>query len=180
MDRFADEVNFNDDFSGNRNKLLIELLYFTGIRLSELVNMKEIDFDSSNLSIKVHGKRNKDRIIPITDQFKNRLLNYIQLKKENFGSTENSFLFITCKGEKIYPKLVYRVVNSALSKITTIDKRSPHVLRHTFATHMLNNGAEINAIKELLGHANLAATQVYTHNTFEKLKKIYKQSHPRA
>jgi integrase/recombinase XerC len=180
MEHFTDEASLSDDFFGVRNKTILELLYFTGIRLSEVINIKVNDFDPINLTIKVHGKRNKDRNIPITGPFKDRVLTYIKLRNDSFGKTSNTFLFVTRKGEKLYPKLVYRVVNAALSGITTINKKSPHVLRHTFATHMLNNGAEINAIKELLGHANLAATQIYTHNTFEKLKKIYKQAHPRA
>jgi integrase/recombinase XerC len=180
ISQLAEEIDWGEGFSGYRNALIVQMLYFTGMRLSELLFLKDTDFDHSNLSIKVLGKRNKERLIPITPQFSSEIVKYIGLKHEVFDETSSQYLFVTDKGTRLYPNFVYRVVKSALSLITTMDKRSPHVLRHTFATHMLNNGAEINAIKELLGHANLAATQIYTHNTFEKLKKIYKQAHPRA
>jgi len=179
INQLLDEVTFKPDFSGTRNKLIIELLYNTGIRLSELINLKEADIDSSNLTIKVLGKRNKERTIPITLPLINAIEHYRILKYQEFGNA-CAFLLVTDKGTYLYPKLVYRITTSALNQVTTMDKRSPHVLRHTFATHLLNNGAEISAIKELLGHTSLAATQVYTHNSFEKLKKIYKQAHPRA
>jgi integrase/recombinase XerC len=180
IDQLAELIDWGEGFPGKRNVLIFQMLYFTGMRLSELIFLKETDFDPSNLNLKVLGKRNKERLIPVTPQFSSDIAAYIGLKQEIFGAAGTQYLFVTDKGMKLYPNFVYRVVKSALSLITTMDKRSPHVLRHTFATHMLNNGAEINAIKELLGHANLAATQVYTHNTFEKLKKIYKQAHPRA
>jgi integrase/recombinase XerC len=177
--RLFDDIEFGADLAGNRNKLIIELFYLTGIRLTELINLKFKDIDHANLTIKVLGKRNKERVIPVTIGMLKSIDCYIdQLRKEVDESSE--YLFTTEKGMKMYPNLVYRIVKTALGLVTTLDKRSPHVLRHTFATHMLNNGAEISAIKELLGHSSLAATQVYTHNTFEKLKKIYKQAHPRA
>jgi integrase/recombinase XerC len=174
-----DEVEFGSDFSGCRNRLILEMLYATGMRLSELIGLKLSDIDKTNLTIKVLGKRNKERIIPVTMQMVQSILTYEQERGKEFADG-NEYLLVTDKGERLYPKFVYNVVNTALKLVTTQDKKSPHVLRHTFATHMLNNGAEINAIKELLGHSSLAATQVYTHNTFEKLKKIYKQAHPRA
>ena len=174
------EVEFGSDFHGVRNKLILDLLYATGIRLSELIHLKNKDIDEFNLTIKVLGKRNKERVIPITMEMVRTIKNYWDLMKEVGFNKEIEFLLVTDKGDKLYPKFVYRVVTTALKLVSTQDKKSPHVLRHTFATHMLNNGAEINAIKELLGHSSLAATQVYTHNTFEKLKKIYKQAHPRA
>jgi integrase/recombinase XerC len=180
MDQIASGINWGEGFNGLRNAMMFQMLYFTGMRLSELISLKESDHDQYNLNVKVLGKRNKERIIPVTPQFSSAIIKYIGVKHEIFGGENAQFLFVTDNGSKLYPNFVYRAVKSALSQVTTMDKRSPHVLRHTFATHMLNNGAEINAIKELLGHANLAATQVYTHNTFEKLKKIYKQAHPRA
>ena len=168
------EVQFESGFIGQRNKLIIELFYVTGIRLSELINIKISDVDFSNQSIKVLGKRKKERIIPLSSNMINSLDNFIK------NNHKNHFLFTNLDGVKLYTKLVYRVVNKYIAKISSVNKKSPHILRHTFATHMLNNGADINAIKELLGHANLSATQVYTHNTIEKLKTVYKQAHPRA
>jgi integrase/recombinase XerC len=168
------EVQFEEGFIGQRNKLIIELFYVTGIRLSELINIKISDVDFNNQSIKVLGKRNKERIIPLSSNVVNDLNIFIENKHKN------KYLFTNLEGDKLYNKLVYRLVNKYIAKISSVNKKSPHILRHTFATHMLNNGADINAIKELLGHANLSATQVYTHNTIEKLKTVYKQAHPRA
>ena len=168
------EVQFEIGFIGQRNKLIIELFYVTGIRLSELINIKISDVDFNNQSIKVLGKRNKERIIPLSSNVVNDLNNFIE------NNQQNKYLFTNLDGKKLYTKLVYRLVNKYIGKISSVNKKSPHILRHTFATHMLNNGADINAIKELLGHANLSATQVYTHNTIEKLKTVYKQAHPRA
>jgi integrase/recombinase XerC len=180
MDFLFDHVDFGKGFPAIRNKLILEMFYCTGIRLSELVSLKTTDIDLKNCSVKVLGKRNKERIIPFTLPFKQLVEDYLKMKqKENFNAQDESF-FVTDEGRKIYQQFVYRTVKKYLSQITTLDKKSPHVLRHTFATHMLNNGADINAIKELLGHGNLSATQVYTHNTVEKLKRIYKQAHPRA
>lgn len=180
MDVLLDQIDFGNDFVGMRDRLILELFYATGIRLSELTGLKQQDIDLYNCEIKVLGKRNKERIIPFTLQVKKIIEQYVECKeKEQFQQVSEIF-FLTKKGEKLYPKLVYRTVKKYLSQVTTVKKKSPHVLRHTFATHMLNNGADINAIKELLGHVNLAATQVYTHNTIERLKNIHKQAHPKA
>lgn len=176
MDVLLNEVIFKDGFNGIRDKLIIELFYATGMRLSELSNLKISDINFVNLTLKVLGKRNKERIIPFDQRLGDLIIKYIESRKEL--DSHSSYLFITKKQEKIYDKLVYRIVNSYLSKVTSLTKKSPHVLRHTFATHMLNQGADLNAIKEILGHANLSATQVYTHNTIDKLKSIYKTAHP--
>ncbi len=170
---------FAPGFEGRRDRLILEVFYGTGIRLSELVGLKESDISFSKKTLKVLGKRNKERLIPFTDKTKDQLSDYLKMKRE-MGFSEEGTLFITTKGKEVYPKFVYRIVNRYLSMVTTLKKKSPHILRHTFATHMLDHGADLNAVKEFLGHANLAATQVYTHNTVEKLKKIYKQAHPRA
>ena len=170
-----DEV-FDDSYEGKRNKLMIELFYQTGIRLSELINLKNSDIEKDR--IKVIGKRNKERIIPITISLYTIIEEY-RLHLKSMG-LRSHFLFISKSGNKIYPKLVYRIINSYLGLVTNLDKCSPHVLRHTFATHMLNNGAGLETLKDLLGHANLSATQVYTHNTFTQLTNIYSQAHPRG
>ena len=180
LDTLLDKNNFGDDFAGLRNRMIIEMLYFTGMRRSELTGLRDTDIDFSGSAIKVTGKRNKQRIIPLTGPFIKKLEEYIRSRNEITGTEKGNWLFITEKGNKLYDKYVYNIVKGYLTMVTTIEKKSPHVLRHTFATHMLNRGADLNAIKEFLGHANLSATQVYTHNTFEKLKKIYKQAHPRA
>jgi integrase/recombinase XerC len=180
MNTLLDDYSFGDDFAGLRNRTIIEMLYFTGMRKAELIGLKENDVDIAGGSFKVTGKRNKQRIIPIVTSFNKRLGDYINARNEMRPSDGNGWFFVTDKGNKLYDKYVYNVVNMYLAMVTTIEKKSPHILRHTFATHMLNHGADLNSIKELLGHANLSATQVYTHNTFEKLKKIYKQAHPRA
>jgi len=180
MKNLLDDYNFGDDFSGIRNRTIIEMLYLTGMRRSELIGLHNNDIDLSEGSLKVTGKRNKQRIIPLVNSFIQRLDQYIKLREEINHDSGNDWFFITDKGNKLYDKYVYTIVNGYLAMVTTIEKKSPHILRHTFATHMLNRGADLNSIKELLGHANLSATQVYTHNTFEKLKKIYKQAHPRA
>ncbi|MCK9423975.1 MAG: tyrosine-type recombinase/integrase [Bacteroidales bacterium] len=178
MDDLLDRTAFDEGYPGVRDKLIIELFYSTGMRLSELVNLKESDIDFHQDTIKVLGKRNKERLIPFSKKMESLLKFYIEEKDRAFGSTDA--LFLTDKGRNVYPKMVYLLVKRYLSEVTTLDKKSPHVLRHTFATQMLNNGAELNAVKDLLGHANLSATQVYTHNTIEKLKRIYKQAHPKA
>jgi integrase/recombinase XerC len=180
MDYLLDEISFGEDFRGYRNRLIIEMFYHTGIRLSELINMRMSDIDLANQSVKVLGKRNKERIIPISPGFCELLEGYLALRKEEFQDNEEQFIFLTESGKKLYPRLVHRIVTHFLSMVTTSDKKSPHILRHTFATHLLNQGADLNAIKELLGHTNLSATEIYTHITFEKLKSIYKQAHPRA
>ena len=178
MSNLFNEIEFKNDYEGIRDDLIIEFLYGTGIRLAEIVNLKVSSIDVSNSNIKVIGKRNKERIIPLNNKLKEKVADYL-IEREKLSSKE-THLFLTKIGKKIYPKLVYRVVNYYLGMVTTVSKKSPHVLRHTFATHMLNNGADLNSIKEILGHANLSATQVYTHNTIEKLKNIHKQAHPKA
>ncbi len=179
MNQLLDEVPFDSNFEGIRNRLIIEMFYFTGIRLSELVNLTDGSVDLDQKTIKVLGKRSKERIIPLTDEFCTRILEYKKVRNQEIGMVENNYFFCTSKGKKIYDRLVQRVVYAFLTMISA-EKKNPHVLRHTFATHMLNKGADLNAIKELLGHANLSATQIYTHNTIEKLYKIYKLAHPRA
>jgi integrase/recombinase XerC len=180
LTELLDNFNFGDGLAGIRNRTIIEILYLTGMRRSELIGLKDNDVDLSEGSVKVTGKRNKQRIIPLVKPFIKRLEEYISVRNENIQNQKNGWFFITNRGNKLYDKYVYNTVNSYLAMVTTIEKKSPHVLRHTFATHMLNRGADLNSIKELLGHANLSATQIYTHNTFEKLKKVYKQAHPRA
>lgn len=160
--------------------LSVKLLYMTGMRSAELVSLKESSVDFGFRHIKVLGKGNKERVIPVSDDMLNELREYCQKKKEVFDQPDRISLFINSKGKKIYAKWLYRAVRASLDPNTTIEKRSPHILRHSFATHLLNNGADINSVKELLGHASLAATQVYTHNTIEKLKDVYKKAHPRA
>jgi integrase/recombinase XerC len=168
-----------DDWKSLNAKMLITIFYETGMRLSELILLKENQIDFSRSHIKVLGKGNKERIIPVSKNTISSIRNYQQLKKKNFGHTED-FLLVTDKGKKIYPKYAYLLVNQYLGQASTLDRKSPHVLRHTFATHLMNNGADLNAVKELLGHSSLASTQVYTHNTIEKLKDVYKKAHPKA
>ncbi len=165
-------------FSYLLEKLIIEILYQTGMRRSELINLEQKNIDMHIQQMKVMGKRNKERIIPFGADLKNILTDYIALKESTY--LKNDFLLYKEDGKRVYDKWVYILVTKKLNDVTTLGKKSPHVLRHSFATHLLNNGAEINAVKELLGHAGLAATQVYTHNTIEKLKKTYKKAHPRA
>ncbi len=175
------EVEFGTDFRGVRDRLVMEFLYGTGVRLSELIHLKMNDLSFPDSSVKVLGKRNKERIVPLNEILQEILIQYIEVRKNEFpGGKTPEYLLLTDKGKQVYPKLVYRIVTRYLGQITTMQKRSPHVLRHTFATHLLNKGADINAIKELLGHANLSATQVYTHNTIEKLKAAYSKAHPKA
>ena len=181
MDLLFSDTDFGDDFEGVRNRLIIELFYQTGMRLSELVNLKDYNLDKDNLTLKVLGKRNKERLIPVSGAMGDMIIRYKDIRNrvvENLNKED--FLIVTKRGEKSYPRLIYRIVTKYLGNVTTLEKKSPHVLRHTFATHLLDGGADLNAVKELLGHANLSATQVYTHNTIEKLKRIYKQAHPRA
>lgn len=180
LDKLFDSVNFGNDFSGLRNRTIIEMLYMTGIRRAELTEIRYEDVSLSDATVRVTGKRNKQRIIPLSQLFVTRLREYIGARNKIVSDTAGSWFFITDKGNKLYDKYVYNIVKAYLSMVTTIEKKSPHVLRHTFATHMLNRGADLNAIKEFLGHANLSATQIYTHNTFEKLKRIHKKAHPRA
>ena len=173
-----DEIEFPNTYEGIRDNLMLELFYAAGIRLSELVNLQLSDIDIYSSTIKVLGKRNKERIIPISNLLKTKIEAYL-IERDKLKSKEEG-LFLTKVGKKIYPKLVYRVVKYYLRFVTTASKVSPHVLRHTFATHMLNNGADLNVIKEILGHSSLSATQIYTHNTIKKLKNIHQQAHPKA
>ncbi len=180
IEHFFKKDLFKNNFAGIRDMLVIEILYTTGIRLAELVELKHDDINYFNKTIKVLGKRQKERIIPITKNLVKTISKYIEEKEKLPFLIEKKYLLTTDKGKHIYRKKVYRIVNQYLTLLSTVSKKSPHVLRHTFATHLLNNGADLNAIKELLGHANLSATQVYTHNTFKKLNKVYNQAHPRA
>jgi integrase/recombinase XerC len=172
-------VEFPDTWKGQTDKLLIALFYATGMRLSELINLKESQLDVSNCQVKVLGKGNKERIIPVSKELMDQLVAYSDNKKK-LEVTAADNVFVNEKGKPLYPKYVFNVVKSNLSLVTTVQKKSPHILRHTFATHLTNNGADLNAVKELLGHGSLAATQIYTHNTIEKLKDIYKKAHPKA
>jgi len=178
--KLLDQVEFGDSFEGLRDKLVLELLYGTGIRLSELIGLKNSDLNFFQKTIKVLGKGNKERIIPIHDTFIALSKEYIQKKKSESFSNNTEFFVVTDTGEQVYPMFIYRLVRKYLDQVTTVDKRSPHVLRHTFATHLLNKGADLNAIKDLLGHTSLAATQVYTHNSIDKLKSIFDQAHPKS
>jgi len=178
MENLFSIVKFGDDFKGQRDKLILTLFYSCGIRLSELINLRQSDIN--NLRMKVLGKRNKERIIPVIEPLAEEFRLYSILRNKEFQKKNNDYLLLSDKGEKLNEKFVYRKVKSYLSQVTSMSKKSPHIIRHTFATHLLNNGASLNAIKELLGHANLAATQVYTHNTVEKLKSVYQQAHPFA
>lgn len=180
INRLLDEYDFGSDYTGLRNQMIIEMLYDTGMRRAELIGLRETDIRFREQTLRVLGKRNKERVIPLTKELIEKIREYLEVKHKTFQGPGMQALFLTRRGEKVYPKLVYRIVHKYLGLVTTLSKKSPHVLRHTFATHILNRGADLNAIKEILGHANLSATQIYTHNTFEKLKKVYKQAHPRA
>lgn len=179
LSHLLDDGYFTDDFKGIRDKLIITLLYGTGIRLAELLTLRERDFDTKGYLIKVLGKRQKERIIPYPRSINQLLQQYLEIRNREIGNSQVALL-VTEKGNPVYEKLIYRVVNKYLEMVTSLEKKSPHVLRHSYATHLLNNGADLNAVKELLGHSNLSATQVYTHTTFEKLHTIYKQAHPRG
>jgi len=182
VENLFDEYNnvFPSDFEGKRDRLILEILYNLGVRESELINLKDCDFDFNRNTVRVTGKRNKQRYIPFGDRLKKDILAYVDDRNSEVGPVEDGWLLVRKTGEQLYPVLVWRIVEKYISSVSTLSKRSPHVLRHTFATAMLNNGADIDAVKELLGHANLAATEVYTHTTFDRLRKIYKQAHPRA
>ncbi len=182
-DKLVDSLKNTEDWKSLNTKMLVTLFYNTGMRLSELINLKEGQIDFGKKQIKVLGKGNKERIIPVSSEIIKTIKIYIQNKKREFVRMEESgnILLVTEKGKKMYPKYPYLLVNSFLTNnVKTLEKKSPHVLRHSFATHLSNNGANLNAIKELLGHTSLAATQVYTHNTIEKLKDVYKKAHPKA
>jgi len=173
-------VEFPDTWDGQTERLVMELFYSTGMRQAELVMLKEMQVDAGNGTIKVIGKGNKERILPISASLMVNMQQYAAEKRRQFEKYDAVYFFINSKGKKLYPKLVYNTVNKYLKMVTTIDKKSPHILRHTFATHLMNNGADLNAVKELLGHSSLAATQIYTHNSIEKLKDIHKKAHPKA
>ena len=174
------DVEFPDTWAGKTDELILQLFYNTGMRQAELVGLKEVDISDSNSTIKVLGKGNKERIIPVSNQLMQKMQEYMNDKRKQLEAFDKIMLLVTATGKKLYPRYVYNTVNKYLAKVTTIDKKSPHVLRHSFATHLMNNGADLNAVKELLGHSSLAATQIYTHNTIEKLKDIHKKAHPKA
>jgi integrase/recombinase XerC len=180
MKNLLDSVEFSDDFAGLRDKLVLELLYGTGMRLSELIGLKITDLNLYNNTLTVLGKRNKHRIIPINTSLVILIKEYLKTREDITQDTDNQYIIITDTGTQAYPMFVQRLVKRYLSLVTSLEQRSPHVLRHTFATHLLNRGADLNAIKDLLGHSSLAATQVYTHNSIEKLKKVFQQAHPKA
>lgn len=180
LENLFEKINFGEGYAAVRDEMVMEMLYSTGMRRSELINLTPNDLDFFNNQVKVLGKGNKERLIPFAQPLANRLKNYLDIRNDEFALGVTAPLFVTGKGVKMYPKLVYNLVKKYLSQITTVEQRSPHVLRHSFATHLSNNGADLNAIKELLGHSSLAATQVYTHNSIEKLKKVYQQAHPKA
>ena len=179
MEAILSEIPFADDFEGERDKLIIELLYATGMRRAELVNLKIRDVNFSTQVIKVLGKRNKERIIPILPSTIAQIKNYLAKRSELEKEVDSSFLILTKEGLKIYETLVYRTINKYFSLVSPKVKKSPHILRHTFATHLLNRGADLNSVKELLGHSSLASTQVYTHNSIAELKKVHQKAHPR-
>ena len=179
MNKLLDETDFGEGFKGYRDRLIIEVFYATGIRLSELIGLDDKDVDFSASLLKVTGKRNKQRLIPFGDELRELMLGYINIRNEMIPERSEAF-FVRENGERLYKNLVYNLVKRNLSKVVSLKKRSPHVLRHTFATAMLNNEAELGAVKELLGHSSLTTTEIYTHTTFEELKKVYEQAHPRA
>jgi integrase/recombinase XerC len=179
MESLLDQVELPTDYKGHLDRLILEILYQTGMRRAELLGIKLHDVDLYNHQIKVLGKGNKERIIPIARELQLLIESYIEMRNQLEHPNE-TLLLLRENGKPLYPKYVYNVVSAYLGMSTTLDKKSPHVLRHTFATHLLNQGADLNAVKELLGHANLTATQIYTHNTIEKLKDIYKKAHPKA
>ncbi len=174
-----EESNFPDTFEGYRDRFIMELFYVTGMRKAELISLKNTDVDFHSKTLRVTGKRNKQRIIPISDSTINKLQQYLEIRNKEIEN-KSSFLFVKKNGNPMYPKMVYNIIHRHLEGISTLSKKSPHVLRHSFATEMLNNGAEINAVKEILGHSSLASTEVYTHVSFEELKKVYHKAHPRA
>tara|TARA_B100000768_G_scaffold37977_1_gene36644 strand:+ start:5421 stop:6296 length:876 start_codon:yes stop_codon:yes gene_type:complete len=179
INSLLDNFVFQDNYDGVLDRLIIDLFYSTGIRRSELINIKLFDVDLSANKLKVLGKRNKERFVPLNKELKKSIESYLEQRSNISSVIDKSFFLLTKKGKKLYPSLVYRRVRKYLL-MTSSNKINPHVLRHTFATHMLNNGADLNAIKEILGHANLAATQIYTHNSIKELKSVYNNAHPRA
>lgn len=180
MEKIFEKQNSEETFSETRNRMIIETFYSTGMRLSELIGLKMKDVDLHSSVFKVTGKRNKQRLIPFGNELEEHLLHYIHIRNKEFGESCCDSFFVLQNGEAMYPSAVYKLVKRELSKVVTLKKRSPHVLRHTFATAMLNHDASLNAVKEILGHESLETTEIYTHTTFEELKKVYNQAHPRA
>lgn len=180
MEKLFSQVPFPDDFEGSTARLLLEVFYQTGMRRAELIGLKTSSIDWQGKNIKVFGKGSKERILPVSSGLLQSITAFMKIREKQLGGAVTDHLFITPKGRPLYPKYVYRVVQKWLNTVTTLEKKSPHVLRHSFATHLVNNGADLNAVKELLGHASLAATQVYTHNTIEQLKAVYEQAHPHS
>lgn len=180
MTGLLDNQIFSDDHSGWRDRLILELLYGTGMRLSELTGLKESAVNFREETIKVLGKRNKERVIPFATSLGGVIKSYLKSRNKSVEKKDHGCLLVTDSGDQLYPMFVNRVVKKHLKAFSSVEKKSPHVLRHTYATHLLNKGAEINAVKDLLGHTSLAATQVYTHNSVEKLKKVFDQAHPKA
>jgi integrase/recombinase XerC len=180
MDAVLSNIIYSDDFEGKRDQLIINLLYATGMRRAELINLKLLDIDFESNSIKVLGKRNKERLIPMLSGLKPYFLDYYSERSKIDGVHRIEYVFLSKQGNKIYETLVYRIVDKYFKEVSSKVKKSPHILRHTFATHLLNKGADLNAVKELLGHSSLASTQVYTHNSIAELKKVHAFAHPRA
>ena len=180
IETVLNDLNFKDDFEGIRNKLIIELFYSTGIRRIELVELQLTSFNLDNKTLKVLGKRNKERIVPLLNTVLQTLKKYAEARNKLEHLVDKEYLFLTKKGVKVYETLVYRIINEYFSLASSKVKKSPHILRHSFATHLLNQGADLNAVKELLGHSSLAATQVYTHNSIAELKKVHVNTHPRS
>ncbi|MFN7115457.1 MAG: tyrosine-type recombinase/integrase [Saprospiraceae bacterium] len=180
MDRLFDTIEWGSDYADQRDHLLLSILYHTGMRRSELIGLRVQDIDLQSNTIRVLGKGNKERLLPFGKELALQLRQYLDLRQLSFPNSTTNHLLLTEKGLPLYPKGVYNIVKHYLSMVSTIEQRSPHVLRHSFATHLSDNGADLNAIKALLGHANLAATQIYTHNSIEKLKQVYQQAHPKA
>ncbi|AWW33130.1 integrase [Echinicola strongylocentroti] len=181
MDQLLNDIEYEPDFEGQRDKMVMEFLYLTGVRLSELIGLTWQDINLHDQTVKVSGKRKKQRIIPLTNTLSKNIISYKKVFEETFSNVnESDYFIVTISRKQAYPMKIYRIVRKYLDLFAQTSKRSPHLLRHTFATHLLNKGADLNAVKDLLGHANLAATQVYTHNSMEKLKAVFDQAHPKA